>query len=44
MMWMIKRVLKDHWTIERARDEAQAIGMHDPKLVAFATDYINAHK
>jgi uncharacterized protein (TIGR01244 family) len=43
-MWMIKRVLQDHWTIDRAREEAQAIGMHDPKLAAFATDYINAHK
>lgn len=43
-MWMIKRVLQDHWTLDRAREEAQAIGMHDPKLAAFATDYINAHK
>ena len=43
-VWMIKRVLQDHWTLDRAREEAQAIGMHDPKLAAFATDYINAHK
>lgn len=43
-VWMIKRVLQDHWTIDRAREEAEAIGMHDPKLAAFATDYINAHK
>ena len=42
-VWMIKRVLQDHWTLDRAREEAQAIGMHDPKLAAFATDYINAH-
>ena len=43
-MWMIKRVLQDHWTLDRAREEAQAIGMHDPKLASFATDYINTHK
>ena len=43
-MWMIKRVLRDHWTIEQARTEAEAIGLKDPKLVAFATEYIGSHQ
>ena len=43
-MWMIKRALKDGWTIDRAREEAEAIGLRDPQLTAFATTYINAHR
>ncbi len=43
-VWMIKRVLQDHWTIDRARTEAQAIGLASPQLEAFATQYINAHQ
>ena len=43
-MWMIKRVLQDGWALERAREEAQAIGLTNPQLAAFATEYINAHR
>ena len=43
-VWMIKRVLKDGWTIDRAREEAEAIGLRDPQLTAFATTYINTHR
>jgi uncharacterized protein (TIGR01244 family) len=43
-MWMIKRVLKDGWTLDRAKTEAEAIGLRDPQLIAFATTYIDAHK
>jgi uncharacterized protein (TIGR01244 family) len=43
-MWMIKRVLQDGWTIDRARTEAQAIGLRDPQLDAFAVKFINEHK
>lgn len=43
-VWMIKRALQDGWTIERAQAEAQAIGLRDAKLTAFATDYINRHQ
>jgi uncharacterized protein (TIGR01244 family) len=39
-VWMIKRVLQDGWTLERARAEAEAIGLRDAKLTAFATEYI----
>jgi uncharacterized protein (TIGR01244 family) len=41
--WMIKRVLQDGWTLERARAEGEAIGLTSPQLVAFATDYISKH-
>jgi uncharacterized protein (TIGR01244 family) len=43
-VWMIKRVLQDHWPLERARAEAEAIGLRDPRMVAFATGYIDAHR
>jgi uncharacterized protein (TIGR01244 family) len=43
-MWMIKRALQDKWPLERARTEAEAIGLRDPKLTAFATDYIEKHR
>jgi uncharacterized protein (TIGR01244 family) len=43
-MWMIKRALQDGWPVDRARTEAEAIGLRDPKLTAFATDYIQKHR
>ena len=43
-MWMIKRALQDKWTIEKAKEEGQAIGLNSPELIAFATEYINTHK
>jgi len=43
-VWMIKRVLRDHWMLDQARTEADAIGLRDPKLATFATDYINTHQ
>ena len=39
-VWMIKRALQDKWPLERALTEAQAIGLNNPALQAFATDYI----
>ncbi len=43
-LWMIKRVLQDGWPAERARAEADAIGLASPQLVTFATEYIAAHR
>ena len=43
-VWMIKRALQDGWTIDRARTEAEAIGLRDPKLTAFATEYVNKRR
>jgi uncharacterized protein (TIGR01244 family) len=39
-MWMVKRVLQDGWAVDRARTEAEAIGLNSPQLLAFVTDYI----
>jgi uncharacterized protein (TIGR01244 family) len=43
-MWMIKRVLQDKWPLDRARTEAEAIGLREPATIAFATKYIDTHK
>lgn len=43
-VWMIKRVLQDGWPVEKARAEAETIGLTSPPLVAFATDYIAKHR
>jgi uncharacterized protein (TIGR01244 family) len=42
-MWMIKRVLQDKWTADKAREEAEAIGLREPATIAFVTEYIKAH-
>ena len=43
-MWMIKRVLQDKWSMDRAKEEAVAIGLNAPPLIAFVTDYIKTHQ
>lgn len=43
-VWMIKRVLKDGWDVDKAREEAEAIGLTNSRLKTFAADYIAAHK
>ena len=43
-VWMIKRALQDGWPVEKARAEAEAIGLTSPQLVTFATSYINSHR
>ena len=43
-MWYIKRMVVDHWTPERAWDEASALGMNNLKLKAWGIEYANAHK
>ena len=48
MLWMIKRVVNDGWTVEQAGAEATTIGLvnDDPSVPAlwkFAQDYIGAH-
>lgn len=43
--WMIRRVLRDGFTIEAAEKEAQEIGLRDnPFLNDFAKSYIAKHK
>jgi uncharacterized protein (TIGR01244 family) len=43
-VWMIKRVLKDGWDVDKARTEAEAIGLSNPRLKLFAVEYINSHR
>jgi uncharacterized protein (TIGR01244 family) len=43
-MWFIKRLVVDHWDVERAAKEATALGMTNPALKQFAIDYAQTHK
>ena len=43
MMWMIKRVQIDRWDVEKAADEAAALGLTSPRFKQFALDYLQAH-
>jgi uncharacterized protein (TIGR01244 family) len=43
--WMIRRVLRDGWNIERALEEAHKIGLSSQRhLIAFANEYIDKNK
>jgi uncharacterized protein (TIGR01244 family) len=43
--WLIRRVVRDGWTFERAQEEAEKIGLREmPFLVEFARGYIERHK
>ena len=42
--WMIRRVLRDGWTVEKAEEEAKKIGLENaPHLNEFARKYIETH-
>jgi uncharacterized protein (TIGR01244 family) len=43
-MWMVKRLVVDHWDADRAATEATALGMTSPTLKQFAIDYAQTHK
>ena len=43
-LWMIKRVLLDRWEVDRAAQEAEALGMTSPAMKTFALDYIQTHR
>jgi uncharacterized protein (TIGR01244 family) len=43
--WMIRRVLRDGWDIDRALEEAHKIGLGSQQhLIAFANEYIDKNK
>jgi protein tyrosine phosphatase (PTP) superfamily phosphohydrolase (DUF442 family) len=43
--WMIRRVLRDGWTVEAAEEEAKKIGLREsPHLNEFARKYIEKHR
>ena len=43
-VWLAKRVVQDGWTVEKATEEAKAIGLRGEPLEKFALDYIATHK
>ena len=43
-MWTIKRALQDKWPLEKALAEGKAIGLNNPGLEAFVTDYVKTHQ
>src|SRR5438876_1000855 len=43
-LWMITRALKDGWEIDKAREEAVAVGLSHPAAEAFAAKYITSHQ
>jgi uncharacterized protein (TIGR01244 family) len=43
--WMIRRVLRDGWTVEAAEEEARKVGLREaPHLNEFARNYIEKHR
>jgi uncharacterized protein (TIGR01244 family) len=42
-MWFIKRMVVDHWSEDRAFQEATALGMTSPELKKFAIAYAQTH-
>jgi uncharacterized protein (TIGR01244 family) len=43
--WLIRRVLRDGWTMEAAEEEAKKVGLIEaPHLTEFARGYIEKHK
>ena len=43
--WMIRRVLRDGWTVEAAEEEAKKIGLREaPHLTEFAKAYIEKYR
>ncbi|MDQ3665685.1 MAG: protein tyrosine phosphatase family protein [Acidobacteriota bacterium] len=43
--WMIRRVLRDGWTLEAAEEEAKKVGLREsPHLNEFARKYIEKHQ
>ena len=43
-MWMIKRLVVEHWDADRATTEAKALGMTSAALQKFAVEYSQTHK
>jgi uncharacterized protein (TIGR01244 family) len=43
-MWMIKRLVVDHWDADRATKEAMALGQTSAPLRQFAVDYARSHQ
>jgi uncharacterized protein (TIGR01244 family) len=42
-MWLIKRLAVDHWDVDRATQEATALGQSNAALRQFAVEYAQSH-
>jgi protein tyrosine phosphatase (PTP) superfamily phosphohydrolase (DUF442 family) len=42
--WMIRRVLRDGWPVDKAEEEAEKVGLGARHLKKFARDYIAKHQ
>jgi uncharacterized protein (TIGR01244 family) len=43
MMWMVKRIAVDKWDVEKASEEATALGLTNPALKTFAIEQAKKH-
>jgi uncharacterized protein (TIGR01244 family) len=43
-VWLVKRVMQDNYSVEKATQEAHNIGLSNPGLEKFALQYIADHK
>lgn len=43
-MWLIKRIAIDHWDVDRAANEATALGLTSPVLKQWALAYAQSHR
>jgi len=44
MMWMVKRIAVDKWDVEKASEEATALGLTNATLKAFAIEQAKRHQ
>jgi uncharacterized protein (TIGR01244 family) len=42
-LWMIRRVVREHWTLAKAESEADRLGLTSAVMRDFARDYIRRH-
>jgi uncharacterized protein (TIGR01244 family) len=42
-LWMVKRIAVDKWTVDKATEEATALGLTSPALKAFAIEQAQKH-
>jgi uncharacterized protein (TIGR01244 family) len=42
-LWMVKRIAVDKWSVDKASEEAAALGLTNPNLKAFAIEQAQKH-
>jgi len=43
-LWMIGRVVEDHWSVDAAANEAEAIARKPDQAIAIATRYLESRR